>query len=52
MFIIRIISLFLSPLELSKGARVINDEQQGPESEPRMVAPNPQLAISLASINI
>lgn len=31
---------------------MINDEQRGPESELRMVAPNPQLAISLASINI
>lgn len=44
-------SLF-SPLELSRGVCVINDEQQGLESELRMVAPNPQLAISLASINI
>lgn len=31
---------------------MINDEQRGLESELRMVAPNPQLAISLASINI
>lgn len=51
MFIIIII--FPSPPpELSRGICVINDEQQGLESELRMVAPNPQLAISLASINI
>lgn len=31
---------------------MINDEQRGLECELRMVAPNPQLAISLASINI
>lgn len=30
----------------------VNDEQRGLESEIRMAAPNPQLAISLASINI
>lgn len=35
-----------------KRCGVINDERQGLESELRMVALNPQLAISLASINI
>lgn len=54
--IIIIIIIFLAffpyPLELSRGVCVINDEQQGLECELRMVAPNPQLAISLAPINI
>lgn len=54
--IIIIIIIFLAffpyPLELSRGVCVINDEQQGLECELRMVAPNPQLAISLASISI
>lgn len=52
MFIIINAFLPLPPLELSRGVCVINDEQQGLESELRMVAPNLQLAISLASINI
>lgn len=53
MFIIIIIFFFFFPsLKLSRGVCVINDEPQGLESELRMVAPNPQLAISLASINI
>lgn len=39
-------------LELSRGIAVINDEQRGLASETRMAAPHPQLAISLASINI
>lgn len=54
MFIIVITFLFFftPPPELSRGVGVINDEQRGLESELRMVAPNPQLAISLASINI
>lgn len=48
--------LFLLPhpphLELSRGVAVINDEQRGLASETRLAAPHPQLAISLASINI
>lgn len=39
-------------LKLSRGIAVINDEQRGLASETRMAAPHPQLAISLASINI
>lgn len=44
--------LFFSHSRTLKRCCVINDEQQGLESELRMVALNPQLAISLASINI
>lgn len=39
-------------MKLSRSVCVINDKQQGLESELRMVAPNQQLAMSLASINI
>lgn len=49
---INIIIYFFPLSRTLKRCFVINDEQRDLEREPRMVALNPQLAISLASINI